>query len=77
MSPPSSGYKNKRSKKPACCYLLRAALLFGVFFDYEGGVVSLQNVVKYSADYTALYPRRQNSTCINADEIYHTCIAYY
>jgi hypothetical protein len=40
MSLPSSGSKNKVSKKPAlssACYLLHAGFMFILFFDPEDG----------------------------------------
>jgi hypothetical protein len=43
-------------------YLLHAGFLLGLFFDPEnGGDMYLRNVGWLSADYTALFPRRQNS----------------
>jgi hypothetical protein len=38
-------------------------MLFGLFFYTEdGGDIFLRNVSRISRDYTALYPRRQNSS---------------
>jgi hypothetical protein len=40
----------------------RAAILLGLFFDREdGGDIFLRNFGRLSTDYTALYPKRQNS----------------
>jgi hypothetical protein len=47
MSPPSSGSKNKSSKKPVWC-----GQLLQTGFQYVG---------LFSADFTGLYPRRWNS----------------
>jgi hypothetical protein len=44
-------------------YLLHAGFLRALFFDREdGGNMFLGNVSLFSTDYTALYPRRQNSS---------------
>jgi hypothetical protein len=59
MSPPSSGSKNKPDKKQALfstCF--HAGFLLGLFFKpADGGDMFLRNVLWFSADYTALYPR--------------------
>jgi hypothetical protein len=45
------------------CYLLQAGFLLDLFFDHEdGGDMFLRNVGWLSMDYTALYPRRYNSS---------------
>jgi hypothetical protein len=45
------------------CYLLHACFLIGLFFDTEvGAEIFLRNVRWLSTEYTALYPRRQNSS---------------
>jgi hypothetical protein len=45
VSPPSSGLKNKPSKKISAFYLLRVGFLLGLFFDREdGGDMFLQNI---------------------------------
>jgi hypothetical protein len=47
MSLPSSGSKNKASKKPArsACYLLNIGLFLGLFFHLEdGGDMLLRNI---------------------------------
>jgi hypothetical protein len=57
MLHPSSGLKS------SACYLLHTGFLLGLFFDPEDGSdVFFRNVGCLSTDYTALYPRRQNST---------------
>jgi hypothetical protein len=44
-------------------YLLHAGIFLGLFFDPEdGGDMHLKNVCLFSRDYTALYPRRYNSS---------------
>jgi hypothetical protein len=48
--------RNQR-KAASCC----TGFLLGIFFDPEdGGDMFLRNVGWLSADYTTLYPRRQN-----------------
>jgi hypothetical protein len=48
------------TSKLSTCY--HAAFLLGLFFDPEDGSdMLLRNVGLLSTDYTALYPRRQNS----------------
>jgi hypothetical protein len=42
--------------------LLYTVLLFGLFFDTEDGDMFLRNVGWISTNYTALYPRRYNSS---------------
>jgi hypothetical protein len=43
--------------------MLHVGFLLGLLFDPEnGGVMFLQNVGLLSLDYTALYPRRHNSS---------------
>jgi hypothetical protein len=43
--------------------LLHMGFLLGLFFDpQDGGYIFLRNVGELSTDYTALYPRRQNSS---------------
>jgi hypothetical protein len=47
MPPPSSGSKNKPSKKPSyfACYLLHAGFFLGLFFNPEDGSnIFLKNV---------------------------------
>jgi hypothetical protein len=57
--PPSS------EQTSSTCYLLHAGFLLGLFFDpKDGGNMFLRNVGRLSMDYTALYPRRQNSSDI-------------
>jgi hypothetical protein len=58
---PWSPLKVNRRFVLATC--LHACLLLGLSFDPEdGGDIFLQNVGGFSTDYTALYPRRQNSS---------------
>jgi hypothetical protein len=55
MLPPFSGSRNKPSKKPA--------FLLGLFFNPEyGGDIFFLNVDTFSADYTSLYPRSEDSS---------------
>jgi hypothetical protein len=61
VSPPSSGSKNKPSKKPAALLATyyHAGFLLGLLFDPEdGGDTFLRNVASLLTDYMALYPRR-------------------
>jgi hypothetical protein len=61
MSPPSSGSKNKLSKKPAGLLLVicvHASFLLGLFVPEDGGDIFLRNVTSFSTDCMALYPRR-------------------
>jgi hypothetical protein len=53
ISPPCSGSKNKLSKKQAWKHLANRE---------NGGYVFFRNVWWFSTDYTALYPRIQNSS---------------
>jgi hypothetical protein len=54
-----------RWKQSPACYLLHAGFLLCLFFDTEnGGDMFLRNVCWLSTDYTALYPRRQNSSLL-------------
>jgi hypothetical protein len=46
------------SQKSSPCYLFYAGFLVGLFFDPEDG----DSVSSLSLDYTALYPRIQNSS---------------
>jgi hypothetical protein len=67
LSLTSSGSKGKPSKKPTWS-TQQTEILLDLFFDPEsGGGMSLRNIGWLSTDYTALYPRRQNSNfnCIN------------
>jgi hypothetical protein len=39
------------------CYMLPAGFSFGLFFDFEGGRdMFLRNVLRFSTNYTVLYP---------------------
>jgi hypothetical protein len=76
MQPPSSGSKNKPSRKinlkevastqqagGSAFHLPHAGSLLGLFFDTEdGGHIFLRNVGRFSTDYTGLYPRMYNSS---------------
>jgi hypothetical protein len=47
----------------SACYMIHASFLLSVFFNPEdGGDMLLRKVGWLSADYTALYPRRYNSS---------------
>jgi hypothetical protein len=62
-SPLKSNQPFGRVCRSACC-LLHAAFLYGlVFHPEDGGDVFLRNVGGHLPDYTALYPRRYNSSC--------------
>jgi hypothetical protein len=51
------------SKESFVCYLLHGGFLLGSFFDSEdGGDIFLRRFRCLFTDYTALYPRRQNSS---------------
>jgi hypothetical protein len=71
---PSSGPKNKPSKKPEQTPVLsiiffHAGFLLGLFYNPEDEAdMFLRNVGWLPTDYKALYPRRQNSLkvkCLN------------
>jgi hypothetical protein len=57
-------YKPKfRQADCSGCYLLHAGFLLSLFFDPEDeGNMSSQNVSWLSTNFTALYPRRKNSS---------------
>jgi hypothetical protein len=47
----------------SACYLLQAGLLSGLLLDTgNGGDMFLRNSGRLAPDYTALYPRRHNSS---------------
>jgi hypothetical protein len=55
-------------------YLLYDGFLLGLFFSAEdGGDMLLQNICRLPMDYSALYPRRQNSffriLCLKLTEV--------
>jgi hypothetical protein len=53
----------KQNFSQLVCYLLHAGFLLGLFFDREDeGDMFHRNVGWLSTDYTALYPRRYNSS---------------
>jgi hypothetical protein len=50
-------------KQVASRALLHAGFLLDLFFDpADGGDMYLRSIGRLSTDYTALYPRRQNSS---------------
>jgi hypothetical protein len=65
ISPPSSHSKSRPGKKTnlACCYLLHHSILLGVLFWYlRCRCMLFQHIRWFSSDYTALFPRRPNSS---------------
>jgi hypothetical protein len=59
--PNKPGKKREASKQSLM--LVHAGFLLGLFFDHEdGGAMFVRNVGLFSTDYTALYPRRENSS---------------
>jgi hypothetical protein len=54
--------QGRNQHEAAACYLFRAGFLLHLFFNTEGGSnMFLETTGWLATDYTASYPRRQNS----------------